>query len=286
LARDRGGIFISYRREETAPYAGRLYDHLSEHFGEDRVFMDVDSIAIGTDFTKAIIEAVSQCDILLVLIGRHWSAVTDVKGIRRIDYPHDFIRVEIEAALQRDIRVVPVLVDGALLPQADDLPPSLRPIVLRQALELGHTGFRSEVSRLIAAIDDVLDTEPSQPAEPSKLASRGTVTQGKWQLELAYYSRVSALVSKSAFRLSSSKNAHDITIEIRSFKEVIWVDGHREVVAYSDTKPHSLKALSRALGSDVTIEWKKDSPNTYRIKLVILKIGGQIVSYERKSGDG
>src|SRR6516225_9031338 len=147
----RGGIFISYRREETAAHAGRLYDRLSDHFGEDRVFMDVDSIAIGADFTKAITEAVSGCSILLALIGRHWSAVTDPKGIRRIDYPQDFVRVEIETALQQDIWVVPVLVDRAVLPQAADLPPSLRPLIRRQALELTHTGFRSEVSRLVAA---------------------------------------------------------------------------------------------------------------------------------------
>jgi hypothetical protein len=99
-----GGIFISYRREDASPQAGRLYDHLSNRFGEDRVFMDIDSIAIGTDFARAIVEAVSGCSILLALVGRHWSAVTDVKGVRRIDYPQDFVRVEIETALQRNIR--------------------------------------------------------------------------------------------------------------------------------------------------------------------------------------
>ena len=160
-----GGIFISYRREETAAQAGRLYDHLSNHFGEDRVFMDIDSIAIGTDFAKAVIDAVSGCNILLALIGPRWSAITDSKGIRRVDYPQDFVRVEIETALQRDIRVVPVLIDGAVLPQAADLPPSLRPLIRRQALELSHTSFRSQVSHLIAAADDVFEVVPGQPAE-------------------------------------------------------------------------------------------------------------------------
>src|SRR5215472_5291211 len=160
-----GGIFISYRREETAAQAGRLYDHLSNHFGEDRVFMDIDSIAIGSDFTKAVIDAVSGCNILLALIGPSWSAITDTKGIRRIDYPQDFVRVEIETALQRDIRVIPVLVDGAVLPQSADLPPSLRPLILRQALEISHTSFRSQMSRLIAAVDDVFEVGLGQPAE-------------------------------------------------------------------------------------------------------------------------
>src|SRR5690348_1375456 len=93
---DRGGIFISYRREETAAQAGRLYDRLSDRFGEDRVFMDVDSIAIGVDFTEAIREAVSKCDILLALIGRDWPAIADSKGTKRLDNPDDFVRVEIE----------------------------------------------------------------------------------------------------------------------------------------------------------------------------------------------
>ena len=166
--RGGGGIFISYRREETAGEAGRLYDHLIDHFGAYRVFMDVDSIAIGADFTKAIIEAISGCSILLVLIGRHWSAVTDVKGIRRIESPQDFVRVEVETALRQDIRVVPVLVDGAELPQPDDLPASLRPLLLRQALQLSNAGFRSEVARLIAAVDAVLGTGSVQTAKVPK----------------------------------------------------------------------------------------------------------------------
>src|SRR6185437_7032505 len=144
----RGGIIISYRRVETAGQAGRLYDRLSGRFGPDQVFMDVDSIAFGIDFTQAITEAVSQCAIMLVLIGREWSAVTDGRGRRRIDDPDDFVRVEIEAALARDIRVVPVLVEGAVLPQASDLPSGLRPLIRRQALLLSHAGFGAEVSRL------------------------------------------------------------------------------------------------------------------------------------------
>jgi hypothetical protein len=158
--RGPGGIFISYRREETAANAGRLYDRLSDHFGEDRVFMDVDSLAYGVDFTRAVIDAVSRCDVLLALIGRDWLAITDNKGRRRLDNPNDWVRVEIETALQRDIRVVPVLVDGAVLPQADDLPPSLRPLTQRQQLELSHRGFKLEVTSLIAAVDKVLTADP------------------------------------------------------------------------------------------------------------------------------
>jgi len=174
----RGGIFISYRREETAGQAGRLYDRLSGRFGTGRVFMDVDSIAIGVDFTTAITEAVSGCDILLALIGREWLSITDSRGRRRIDDPDDFVRVEIEAALQRDIRVVPVLVEGAMLPQASDMPPSLRPLVRRQALMISHVGFGSEVSRLIAAVDAVLGAEPGGAAEAGRDTDRTAAKTG------------------------------------------------------------------------------------------------------------
>ena len=154
--RDRGGIFISYRRGETSAYAGRLSDRLRDHFGKGRVFMDVDSIGIGIDFTEAVMDAMSRCDILLALIGRDWLAVTDSGGRRRIDNPDDWVRIEIETALQRGIRIVPVLIDGAALPQGQDLPLSLQPLTHRQAFALSHNGFQSEVTQLIAAADQVV----------------------------------------------------------------------------------------------------------------------------------
>jgi hypothetical protein len=160
-----GSIFISYRRDETAGYAGRLFDHLAERVGEDRVFMDIDSIALGADFAREVRDAVSGCAAILVLIGRNWLAVTDRTGRRRIDDPDDWVRIEIETALQRDIPVVPILVEGAAMPEADDLPPSLQPLTRRQGLVLSHTGFRSEVSRLIASIG-VAEADPSREREP------------------------------------------------------------------------------------------------------------------------
>jgi hypothetical protein len=150
----RGGIFISYRREDTAYPAGRLYDVFCDHFGQERVFMDVDSLNVGVDFVNSIIEAVSRCDILLALIGREWVTITNSQGERRLNNPHDFVRVEIETALQREIPVMPILFDGAVMPAADDLPPSLQPLTRRNAIEISHTGFRSEVTRLVAAVDE------------------------------------------------------------------------------------------------------------------------------------
>jgi hypothetical protein len=172
--RGSGGIFISYRREETAAQAGRLYDHLRDHFGEDRVFMDVDSITVGVDFTTAITEALSGCDILLAIMGRNWSAITDSKGQRRLTHPDDLVRIEIETA--------PVLVEGAVLPQTDDLPPSLRALIRRQAFGLSHAGFRSEVKRLIAGLDQVLDVEPGRSAMNADSRTAAPGRKGEAQL--------------------------------------------------------------------------------------------------------
>jgi hypothetical protein len=151
-----GGIFINYRREDTGASAGLLYDRLSNRFGETRVFMDINSIGLGADFASAVKEAVSSCDVLLVLIGPAWFTGTGRTGKRRIDDPDDWVRIEIETALERDIRVIPVLVDDAMLPSVSDLPPSLRPLVRRQAFQLSRDDFRPDISRLAEALEKVL----------------------------------------------------------------------------------------------------------------------------------
>ena len=108
-----GRIFISYRREETAYPAGWLYDRLADRYGGGQVFKDVDSIQLGDDFVEVITRAVGSCDVLLALIGDRWLTITDQDGRRRLDDPDDFVRLEIEAALTRNVRVIPILVDGA-----------------------------------------------------------------------------------------------------------------------------------------------------------------------------
>ena len=118
-------IFISYRREDTEGQAGRLFDDLVKLFGEESVFMDVAAIEPGRDFRKAIDEQVASCGVLLALMGRNWLDARDPGGRRRLDDPLDFVRLETAAALKRDIPVVPVLVQGASMPRADQLPEDL-----------------------------------------------------------------------------------------------------------------------------------------------------------------
>lgn len=158
-----GRIFVSYRREETAYPAGWLFDRLADRFGGGQVFKDVDSIDLGDDFVEVISGAVGSCDVLLALIGDQWLTITDEGGRRRLEDPNDFVRLEIEAALARNVRLIPILVDGAKMPRADELPASLAALARRQALELSPTRFDFDTSRLLKVLDKTLDeARPTQ----------------------------------------------------------------------------------------------------------------------------
>ena len=162
-----GRIFISYRRQDSAYPAGWLYDRLADRFGADQVFKDVDSIELGDDFVETITNAVGSCDILLALIGQEWLDIASADGARRLDDPDDFVRLEIEAALERKVLLIPILVDGALMPRGDQLPPSIAPMVRRQALELSPNRFRADTERLLDVMERTLaDIQDEQPEEP------------------------------------------------------------------------------------------------------------------------
>lgn len=152
----QGKIFISYRRQETAWPARQLYEVLVARFGAGSVFKDVDDIDPGDDFVERITDAVAACDVLLALIGNRWATMTDARGRRRLDDPDDFVRLELTAALTRGVRVVPILVDGAAMPQADELPPDLLPLTRRQAVEISPVGFNTD--RLLATLAATMGT--------------------------------------------------------------------------------------------------------------------------------
>lgn len=154
----RAKIFISYRRRETAGYAGRLYDDLVEHFGANRVFMDV-TMEPGVDFAEQIQHAVGSCGALIALIGEEWLTIADAGGRRRIDDPADVHRLELEAALARGVRVIPALVQDAELPTPEQLPKPLRPLVARQSVDLSADRWDYDVSRLVDVLERVLSEE-------------------------------------------------------------------------------------------------------------------------------
>lgn len=169
-----GRVFISYRRQESSGMAGRLYDRLAGQFGQEQVFMDVDTIALGVDFAEVITEAVSTCKVLLAIIGPAWVSATDQDDRRRLEDPDDIVRLEIAAALERDIRVIPILVEGAQMPRRHELPKDLARLARRNALSLRHESFRSDADRLLEAIEPILRPPTAAGGVPSGPA--GTVT--------------------------------------------------------------------------------------------------------------
>src|SRR5258707_13523828 len=145
-------IFISYRRADSAGYSGRVMDRLDRELGRDLVFMDVDAIPLGTNFTKALHEEVAKCGVLLAVIGPSWLDARDEHGNRRLDDPNDFVRIEIAAALQRTIPVIPILLDGARIPKATQLPDDLKELALRNGTEIRHASFQDDMNRLIRGL--------------------------------------------------------------------------------------------------------------------------------------
>ena len=146
------GIFISYRREDSQHAAGRLVDRLTQSFGRDRIFMDVDAIEPGLDFLDVINAKVAESFVFLVVIGPGWANAAGADGRRRLDNPDDLVRLEIEAGLRQSNRIVPVLVDGAPMPSSAELPPSLHGLVRRQSVRLTHDAFGTDAERLIATL--------------------------------------------------------------------------------------------------------------------------------------
>ena len=173
-----GGIFISYRRSDSQGEAGRLFDDLVQHFGEQTVFMDVAAIEAGRDFRKAIEEGVAKCGVLLVMIGVGWLDAKDERGARRLDDPSDFVRIETASALKRDIPVIPVLVRGAKMPSAEQLPEELKELAYRNCIELTHARWKSDMQLLIEALRRLLaKCKPIRSERP--VQRRGTVSPGR-----------------------------------------------------------------------------------------------------------
>jgi formylglycine-generating enzyme required for sulfatase activity len=143
-----------------------LYDRLSQRFGGDQIFMDIDTIEPGLDFVEVIEKAVGSCDVLIALIGRQWLTITDATGRRRLDNPEDFVRLEIATALDRNIRGIPVLVRGATMPRSTDLPDVLKKLSRRNALEISDTRFHYDVNRLIETLEKVLGVPETPPPTP------------------------------------------------------------------------------------------------------------------------
>jgi uncharacterized repeat protein (TIGR01451 family) len=181
-----GQIFINYRREDGRWSARSLYDRLVARFGRKQIFMDVDTLKPGVDFFRAIEKSVGTCDVLIAIIGTQWLSCSDGEGRRRLDNPEDFVRLEIAAALRREIRVIPVLLDGATMPRQSDLPDDLQLLVRRNALPVSDTGFDDDCKRLVTAIEQVfqaVETERRDREGKKRLETKRQAAEAKQRLE-------------------------------------------------------------------------------------------------------
>lgn len=167
-------LFLSYRREDSQDITGRMYDSLVAHFGEGKVFMDVDTIPLGVDFREHLSACVAGCDVFLAVIGNSWLDARHATGAnagkRRLDDPADYVRIEIAAALARGIPVIPILVGGATMPAEEQLPADLAALAYRNAAEVrSGRDFHSNIKRLIGGVEQLVQsrgTMPQQKPEP------------------------------------------------------------------------------------------------------------------------
>jgi tetratricopeptide (TPR) repeat protein len=246
-----GRVFISYRREETAYAAGWLFDRLVDRFGRGQIFKDIDSIQLGDDFVEVITSAVGSCDVLLALIGEQWLTITDEQGTARLDNPDDFVRLEIEAALTRNVRVIPILVAGARMPRSDQLPPSLAKLARRQALELSPSHFESDTSRLHKVLDTTL---AEVHARPTITAPDAAVATRQARLRALY------VEARAEMRLGHLQTAIDLLDDLLALDP-----SHRDAAqlrATASQQLHLAETYRLALDAEAAGEWT-DAANAY-----------------------
>jgi hypothetical protein len=171
-------VFISYRRQTAAGEARALFNDLVARLGQNAVFMDVDSISLGRDFRTELQKTLAACDVMLVLIDKDWAAAKDERGRVRLENASDFVRMEIETALKRDIVVTPVLLKGAQMPAAEELPAEISNLAYRNAFELSHSRWESDVREMIRRLNlDVSEQGAQADADRSKLQGRRTTEE-------------------------------------------------------------------------------------------------------------
>ncbi|MGH7323696.1 MAG: toll/interleukin-1 receptor domain-containing protein [Candidatus Rokuibacteriota bacterium] len=187
-------VFICYRRADAEAYAGRIHDRLAEVFPKDRLFMDVEALEPGEDFVTAIASAVGAVDVVIAVIGPKWMVAGD--GRRLFENPRDWVRNELAQALQRNIRVIPVLVGGAIIPAPESLPPDLQHLTRLHAIEISHTRFASDVDRLIESLGR-LDQQVEETPVPDRLRFGPSAVPSRWQRLSGFGRRAAAGAGKS-----------------------------------------------------------------------------------------
>jgi len=204
MVRGPSTIILSYRREDSAGVTGRIFDRLAQEFGIDRVFMDIDSMPAGVDFHDHLQKILAGCGALLVVIGKSWRSQRKGQPARIMD-PDDWVRIEVETALERGIPVVPLLIDGAALPSREQLPESLWPLLRRNALPVDSgRDFHAQLSRLVRDLRLQVDPGGTAPAavapapsvQPAAVAAIEAInwrSLGRWILLLTLIITIGAI---------------------------------------------------------------------------------------------
>ena len=158
-------IFVSYRREDSQAWADRIADDLKQSFGSKAVFQDVEAVPPGRDFREHLRSQLARCQLMLVVMGPEWVGAKYTSGSRRLDDEQDWVRVEIEIALQRSLPIIPVLAGKATMPSPESLPAAIRPLAFKTALPIrANPDFRNDMDRLIKAIDQNINQPQSSQA--------------------------------------------------------------------------------------------------------------------------
>ena len=170
----RGTIFINYRKDDSSWNALALYNELLKYFPKESIFKDFNTIRPGDDFVESIQRALSNCNVLLVVMSKNWLEVKDKHGNRRINDPDDLVRIEIATAIERNIQVIPVLFDNIPMPTNAELPENLKSLPRRQFVEIETTRFEADVKKLADAIKELMPPEPvPRPADNRGPANTG-----------------------------------------------------------------------------------------------------------------
>ena len=238
-----GRIFISYRRVDSQYATDQIYDQLVRHFGVGCVFMDIDTIPLGVNFREYIDQQVSTSDIVLAVIGDHWLSATDPDGNPRLDNPNDFVRLEIEAALKQDIKLIPLFIGGVQALPASRLPESMRELPMLNATRIRRsTDFIPDIERLVRALDNIraeqastrekhkaalIDVQNNIPALTEKLIDLRELSTRQKRLQKQLEDQIEDFSEKIADLLSSPAhhlrlNIDQIEADLESFEDDIF----------------------------------------------------------------
>ncbi|MEQ6342070.1 MAG: toll/interleukin-1 receptor domain-containing protein [Gammaproteobacteria bacterium] len=254
-------IFLSYRRDDSAGFAGRLADALEAEFGVGSVFRDVDDIQPGEDFAQAIQSQLREAGAVLVMMGPFWLKA-DADGRRRLDDPGDFVRQEIEAALDSGKPLIPLLVGGAKMPTADELPPSLAALARRQAVVLSDVSWRGDLVQLMASLRGLLPAEGGGRTDPRRrwMILGGAIAVVLLGIYAALRFIPDTSVPETSALPSVKQPAVDVTGRWAARVKYDWGDQHDEIFEFKYLDK-ALHGTATYLAGRLTIEQAKVEGN-------------------------